>query len=289
MGFAYPMQKFQDWLTQQWVIFRGRKIDPKDFEWLVGPFGNQENIGDGFINQFAERENLIIERGQKSQGLIPDIKTLNLSAECLSNLSGDVISFYEKTSDYDLNFTVSWNLVFKFFGVLLNQLFSNRINQLNIPTTNIASENLQSEIITLLDPETKQVKYTFWYRTIQSSGKVIYSGVYSTCRLASGKTCIKAVFPLPNGNATVIMLPHVEKNGHLILDSSGKRFGDAGFYFLLKDSKGKYWSQYIRSFRDRLIIGSSNNQISAEQTLTLWHQKVLRFNYNIKKKCNDIN
>ncbi|WP_445432176.1 hypothetical protein [Chryseobacterium indoltheticum] len=102
--------------------------------------------------------------------------------------------------------------------------------------------------------------------------------------MPSGKTCVKAVFPLPNGNATVLMIPSVGENGELILDSSGKKFGDAGFYFLLKDSKGEYWSQFISSFRDRLIIGSENDLISAEQTLTLWHIKVLTFNYKIKLK-----
>lgn len=146
------------------------------------------------------------------------------------------------------------------------------------------SEVLNSELITLSDPVSKAVKYTFWYRSIQSTGKVIYSGVYGTCTLPSGKTCVKAVFPLPNGNATVLMYPKVDKDGALILDSSGERFGDAGFYFLLKDAKGHYWSQFIRSFRDRLVIKSAQSHLSAEQTLTLWHKKVLRFNYNIKLK-----
>ncbi|MGO4708012.1 hypothetical protein AB4Y90_02625 [Chryseobacterium sp. 2TAF14] len=81
-----------------------------------------------------------------------------------------------------------------------------------------------------------------------------------------------------------MMIPSVGKNGELILDSSGKKFGDAGFYFLLRDSKGEYWSTFIRSFRDCLIIGCENDIISAEQTLTLWHQKVLTFNYKIELK-----
>ena len=95
---------------------------------------------------------------------------------------------------------------------------------------------------------------------------------------------MKAVFPLPNGNATVFLTPLAGQNGELILESSGKKFGDAGFYFLLKDSKGKYWSQYIRSFRDRLTVRSTERGLSAEQLITLWHKEVLRFNYIIEKK-----
>ncbi|MDV7695433.1 hypothetical protein N6B72_00735 [Chryseobacterium soli] len=285
MAFAYPMQKFQDWFTQQWVILRGRKINADDFPWLIGPFGNLESNGDDFIRNFAHQENLIIDRETPSRGLIPSMKKLNLSEIEFSNLSEQVRLFYENTADYDLNFSIQWNPYFKLFGVLVNKLFSIRINQLNIPTENSKDgESLNSEIITLIDPVSNEVRYTFWFRSIKSSRKVVYSGIYGVCTLPSGKTCIKAVFPLPNGNATVIMNPVVGENGELILDSSGNKFGDAGFYFLLKDSKGEYWSQFIRSFRDRLIINSEGECISAEQTLTLWHKTVLKFNYVIKHK-----
>ncbi|OBW41687.1 hypothetical protein AB670_01915 [Chryseobacterium sp. MOF25P] len=285
MRFAYPMQKFQDWVTQQWVILRGKKIKPEDFPWLMGPFGNLDAIGKDFIYQFAKKENLIVEKDSKAKGIIPSMQKLNLSETEYSNLSKKVIRFYENTANHNLDFSVHWNPLFKFFGILINKLFSKRINQLNIPTKNISDpESLKSEIINLVDPASNEIKYTFWFRFIESSGQVIYSGVYGISNLPSGKTCVKAVFPLPNGNATVLMIPSVGKNGELILDSSGKEFGDAGFYFLLKDSKGEYWSQFINSFRDRLVVGAENDFISAEQTLTLWHIKVLTFYYKIKLK-----
>lgn len=41
--------------------------------------------------------------------------------------------------------------------------------------------------------------------------------------------CVKAVFPMPNGNATVVLRPTVA-DGALVLDSSGGRFGGSGFY-----------------------------------------------------------
>ncbi len=284
MRFA-PIQNFQDWLTQQWVILRGRKIKPEDSLWLMGPFGNLNPMSKDFIHQFAEKENLIVDEGSEARGIIPSMLKLNLSETEFSNLSKNVIDFYENTSNHTLNFSIEWNPYFKFFGILINKLFSNRINQLNIPTENIhSSESLKSEIINLIDPKTNEIKYTFWFRSVESNGQVIYSGVYGISNLPSGKTCVKAVFPLPNGNATVLMTPSVGKNGELILDSSGKKFGDAGFYFLLKDSKGEYWSQFIRPFRDCLIIGSENDIISAEQTLTLWHFKVLTFIYKIELK-----
>lgn len=285
MSLAYPLQKFQDWFTQQWVIVWGRKIEPKNVPWLIGPFGNLNGIGENFIHQLAEKENLVIVRDSPSSGLLSSINELNLSEVELSALSQKVIGFYERTANCNLNFSVKWNPIFKIFGVLVNKLFSNRINQLYLPTKSLKNaESLKSEIITLLDPQTNEVKYTIWFRTFKSTGQVVYSGVYSTCKLPSGKTCVKAVFPLPNGNATVIMTPSVQKNGALTLDSSGKKFGDAGFYFLLNDSKGNYWSQYIKSFRDKLTIGHENEFLLAEQKLTLWHLPVLKLNYKIEEK-----
>ncbi len=45
------------------------------------------------------------------------------------------------------------------------------------------------------------------------------------------------------------------KSETLSLNSSGKKFEDAGFYFLLNDIDGNYWTQYKKSFCDKLTIG----------------------------------
>ncbi|HXJ99581.1 MAG TPA: hypothetical protein VNJ50_12085 [Gelidibacter sp.] len=281
MNLAYTMQKFQDWFTQQWVIISGRKFNPINENWLIGPFGELNGIGEEFISQLAEKEHLSIKRDDHSKGLLAFIKQLNLSDDELINLSQKVIDFYEKTSNYELEFEVKWNPFFKFFGFIVNRLFSKRINQLNIPLQNNNQEKLSSEIIQLIDIKTNEVKYTIWLRKIENTGQVIYSGIYGTCKLPSNQTCIKVIFPLPKGNATVIMKPSIGKNKELILDSSGKKFGDAGFYFLLNDSENNYWAKFIGSFTDRLIIGEAEENLFARQTFKLWNLKVAEFKYKI--------
>ncbi len=284
MNLAYTMQKFQDWFTQQWVILWGRKINPSDYAWLIGPFGELNGIGEEFIHQLAKKENLIVERNADSKGLIDSISALNLAEEDLNRLSDKVIDFYEKTSNYKLRFHVKWNPFFKLFGYVVNRLFSQRINQLNIPTKNIKDqENLTSEIVELRSIENRQIKYKIWLRKVESTGKVIYSGIYSTCKIPNGTTCIKAIFPLPKGNATVILKPTVGENNELILNSIGKNFGDAGFYFLLNDSLGNFWSQYIKSFTDKLIVSEENGNLNAKQTLRLWNLNVATFKYIMEK------
>lgn len=110
MRFAYPSQKLQDWITQQWVILRGRKIEPKDCRWLVGPFGNLDAIDKDFITAFAQRENLVINKS--GGGLIPSMHKLNLPEAASSRLSPEVVCFYEHTSAYHLDFSVKWNPFF---------------------------------------------------------------------------------------------------------------------------------------------------------------------------------
>lgn len=284
MRFAYPIQRFQDWFTQQSVIFWGKRIEPETVPWLMGPFGKLGSIADDFVNQLAEEEDLLIERNSLSAGLLFSIQELKISDVESARLSQSIIDFYENTTLYKLKVSVQWHPLFKIFGTLIVKLFSNRIQQLNIPTNNLESLNqINSEIITLKDAKSEKVKYTIWYRTFGSTGHVLYSGVYNTCALPSGKICIKAVFPLPKGNATVIMSPSVDSDGGLHLDSSGKKFGDPGFYFLVTDSKGDFWSQYVRSFRDHLNVYYRDGKILAEQTLTLWRLRVLRFKYEIHR------
>lgn len=282
MGIAIKKQSFQDWITQQWVILFGKKIDKSEQNWLLGPFGELNGIGVKFIKQLADKEHLAIYNHKYGKGLIQSIHQLNLSEKELAVLSQNVIDFYQNTANYELKLKVKWNPFFKIFGVLLRVIFSKRIEQLNVPIRSIEnSEKLTSEIIHLKDPKTNEVKRTIWLRSFLTSGQVVCSGVYETCIIPSGKSCIKAIFPLPNGSATVILTPKVGNNGELILESAGNRIGDSGFYFLLKDSEGQLWTKYLKSFKDKLVVRSENENITATQTLTLWNLKVLKFEYEI--------
>jgi hypothetical protein len=277
-------QNFQDWITQQWVILFGEKIIPNKNKWLLGPFGKTNGIGIKFIEQLSETEQLVIDKSKINKGILHSISQLNLSEKELDKLSKNVIDFYENTSNYDFDLNIKWNPFFKILGNLLNILFSSRIQQLNIPMDNSKeSKALESKIIHLKNKKNKEVERIIWLRTFKDSEQVVYSGVYETCTIPNGETCIKAIFPLPNGNATVILNPSVGKNGELILTSSGKKIGDSGFYFLLNDSEGNLWTKFIKSFKDQLIVCSINEKIKAKQTLTMWGLRVLTFEYKITK------
>ena len=199
MGKAILKQNLQDWITQQWVILFGKKINNSN-KWLLGPFGKTNGIGSKFIAQLAKKEKLIIDNRKKNRGLIQSIRHLNLNKEDSKKLSKNVIDFYENTSNYEFDLKVDWNPLFKVFGKLLQKLFSNRIEQLNVPIKSIEnSRSLSSEIIHLLDPRTKEIKRTIWLRKFIETDQIVYSGIYETCKIPSGEICMKAIFPYQMG------------------------------------------------------------------------------------------
>lgn len=57
----------------------------------MGPFGNLNSINEDFINQFAEKENLVIDT--KPKGLIFSINQLNISDNELPRLSEKLLIF----------------------------------------------------------------------------------------------------------------------------------------------------------------------------------------------------
>lgn len=285
MASARSNQNGLDWFTQQWNILFGRKLKLEADDWLLGPFGREGGIGEQMIEQLAQAENLIIQRNLKDTGLIPNIKDLELSEAEMAQIHPKIIDFYQKTANYDLQLNVKWNPFFKPFGHLVSRIFSQRINQLNIPLKNhSANQDLSSEIIQLVNLDTNQVKYIIWLRKFKSTDQVIYSGIYGLSTNPQGKTFVKANFPLPNGSATVILEPIVGSDQSFILRSKGKQFGDAGFYFLLQDKKDQIYSQYLPSFADELTLKADDKHINAIQVLRLWGLKVVQFDYSIKQK-----
>lgn len=67
--FDYPSQRLQDYLSQRWVMAFGRRVNPADIGWLIGPFGDVDIIADHFIDRLARDENLTVERNVESGGL----------------------------------------------------------------------------------------------------------------------------------------------------------------------------------------------------------------------------
>ncbi len=277
---AFPTkQNPLDWTTQYWNIVLGKRVDFDADTWLLGPMGRIEEEADRFVERMAKENKLVITRNLSHAGLVESMDEWPVS------LSPKIRDFYLRTSDYELAVQSIWKPVFGSLGYLVAKLFSRRIQQLNLPqNTRDRALAFDSEIIKLVD-HTGRVEFTIWRRRIRDTGETVFFGIYTTCRIPSGEFCVKAVFPLPRGCATVIFRTQSDSTGNLSLISSGKKYGDPGFYFLVEDRKGCLWKNYLPSLRERIIVTEGGDgTLIAEHTLKLWSFQVYSMIYSIEKK-----
>lgn len=277
----------QDWITQQWVKVTGRQFDAGRDSWLTGPVGDTDIIKDKFFQQLAQKEELLIVANQQDSGLLDRFDSLELSEEENRLLHPRVRDFYERTSNYDFEVWSEWCGFFKPFGWLLSVIFSKRLQQLNLPLNALhTAKGIRSNIIKLVEKNSNTPKWTIWYRILKETNHVIYSGVYTTCSIPgqSGKF-LKVVFPLPNGNATVIMRREVLPDGALKLSSDGKKFGDNGFYFTLTNGKGKHWARFVRAMHEWITVYVDEEHVlRTNHDLYFYGLPFLKLHYKMTQK-----
>jgi hypothetical protein len=277
----------QDWIIQQWVKATGRRFDPQKDTWLEGPVGGTDVIKDKFFRNLAAKDNLEIKENQSDTGLLETFDDLHLSLEEKNRIQPEVVDFYQKTSNYDFEVWSEWHGFFKPFGWLLSIIFSKRLQQLNLPLNSLQSaKGIRSTIVKLIDKSNQKVKWTVWFRILRSTNRVIYSGVYTTCSLPNqSNKYLKIVFPLPNGNATVIMCREVLLSGALKLSSDGKKFGQNGFYFTLTDHRGKFWARFVSSMHEWITVYVDEEKVlRADHDLYFYGFPFLKLHYKMTPK-----
>ena len=214
----------------------GRRYSPGEAAWLLGPIGGP-TIGDRPYEEIARAENLSIERLAATGGLIPDFAVLTSSDFDPSRVDPKIRDFYENTARYRLD---AWATVYfpaRLALWLLVTTISRRVQQLDLPLSGLdTARGITSEIILLRDSN-GAVRYTGWFRRLTDDGRVLYAGFYMTQQVPRGGTCVKTVFPMPDGNATVMLRPANDGAG-LRLTSKGSGFGDAGFYRMHRSGDG---------------------------------------------------
>src|SRR5690606_2225068 len=139
--------------------------------------------------------------------------------------------FYARTSAFDLGFSHRWVGPFRVLGWLISRLFARRLAQLNLPlSAHDLHGGVESRIIRLGDAR-GEARHTGWVRLAVESGLPVFVGRYGITHLPrDGGACVQVTFPLPNGNAIILLRPRAEPDGGLSLLSDGRRLGEPGFY-----------------------------------------------------------
>jgi len=143
-----------------------------------------------------------------------------------------------------------------------------------------------SDVIQLVDSASGEVRYTGWLRTLRATGNVLYAGSYSVATVPGlERPCVKVVFPLPNGNAQVFLRPDAVEDGSLTVTSSGRTFGDPGFYFTVH-RRGRVWARYVRTMRETIRVFSDGADVRADHVMWLWGATFLRLHYRLRPKAD---
>jgi hypothetical protein len=96
---------------------------------------------------------------------------------------------------------------------------------------------------------------------------------------------VKVVFPLPNGNAIVIMRPQVHADGSLSVISKGRGFGDAGFYFTVHgDDRVK--ARYVRAMREQIHVYTTADGVRADHVLWFCGVRFLQLHYRLRDRAS---
>jgi len=276
-----------DWVTQQWVRLTGRRVDFADEPWLLAPVGKARGIGASYFDDLAGETGLVVRRGPAERGLVPAFEALRGPGFDPARVDPAVAAFYERTSAYEIDAWAEWCGAFRPLGRLLAVLFARRLQQLNVPLSALdTSRGMTSEVLQLVDPASGTVRHTAWVRRLLGSGNVLYAGSYSVCRVPGcDSPCVRVVFPLPNGNAIVLMRPVAHGEGSFSVVSAGERFGEPGFYFTVRRAGGGAWVRYVKALRESIrVYPAEEGAVRADHTLTLWGATFLRIHYRLRAR-----
>lgn len=260
----------------------GRRVRLADAPWLAGPCGS-EHIGDAPYAEVARREGLEVVRDARNGGLVEDFDQLDGAEFPASSTDPAVRDFYERTGRHRLDVWAHSPFPLSIGLWLLVTTISRRVDQLNFPLGALeTAQGMVSEIVQLRDTE-GAVRYTGWFRKTLATSRVIYTGFYSTEQLPNhASRVVKVVFPMPGGNATVLLRPTFDARGRFELVSQGKRFGDAGFYRIAQCGEGELRVWRVRSLVERIrVYTDSQGDLRCDHSVRFWGLPALTLHYRM--------
>jgi hypothetical protein len=273
-----------EWVFRTWVRSFGRKVADGDLFWLEGPTGTPKRIGSDFFEVLNRDKGLETRKNEPNSGLMKEFDSLRSESFDTAEVDLRVKDFYERTVNYRLDVWSQWHWAFRPLAWVLVSFVSRRIEQLNLPVSPLdTSRGMTSDIIQLIDRKSGENVYTCWLRKVASTGDVIYAGFYSTCRPPNYPgECVKVVFPLPKGSATVVLKPIAREDGSLELSSSGSRFGDPGYYRVLQADETTRKIRYIRAMKETIhVYVDDQGALRTDHVFKFWRVNMLKLHYKI--------
>jgi hypothetical protein len=272
-------------LIRLWVRMFGRTVQKDEVPWLLGPIGPEGSIGERPYEMVAEQEGLTIHNDSEG-ALVSDFSILQGSNFDVDKIDPNVRDFYEKTAMYDLDVWSETRFPGRLFLWVLVSTVSRYMNQLNFPIFGLEmSKGMTSEVLSLRDSNNKTI-HTGWLRRLKESNRVIYTGFYTSIQPPGHSAhCVKVVFPLPKGNATVILKPTQDSEGRFQLISSGSKFGDPGFYRVVELDEKRLKVLHMKSLREQFTVYTDKEGVlRCNHRVEFLKMTMLRLHYRMHLK-----
>lgn len=270
------------WVIHALIFLFGRTRRWSEVPWLAGPVGG-DLIGDAPYREVAAAEGLTVERRSRDGGLVPSWDGLAGPAFAPAATPAPIRDFYQHTTNYTMDVWSETYFPANLALALLVTTISRQVNQLNFPLSPLDTAlGMNSEIILLRRPD-GSVRYTGWFRTLARQERVLYTGFYLLDHPPGEPgPCVKVVFPMPRGNATVLLRPALHADGSFTLDSSGRRFGEAGFYRQSVRGPDRVRVWHIRSLKEHFrVYVDREGVLRCDHTVRFLGIRVLRLHYKI--------
>jgi len=274
-----------DRLIRAWVRILGTPVPPSA-TWLLGPVAASSVVGPTFYDRYATSSGLRV-REESDAGLLVDFGVLGSPEFEVSRVHPDVRDFYEHTARYDMAVTGRWSLLFQPLGWAIISLISRRVDNVNLPLRPAdTAQGMSSRVITLVDPVTDLPVLACWLRRMNATGAVIYAGFYTTdTPPGSDRRCVKVVFPLPQGSINVLLRPELRAGGAVELVSSGRRFGDPGYYRVIRHRDGRTHARYIRALKEYIhVYVDRHGELRTAHRFRFFRVAILSLDYRIWRR-----
>lgn len=286
------MQKIQQLLgflgikfIRIWVRFFGKTVKKEDVPWLLGPIGPEGEIGDKPYEMVAQQEGLSIHQDETA-ALVPNFDLLDGPSFNVKNVDPNVRHFYENTAKYELDVWSETRFPGRLFLWLIVSTVSRYMNQLNFPVFGLElSRGMTSEVLALKNSEGKTI-HTGWFRRTKENNRVIYTGFYSAVQPPGHHSfCVKVVFPLPKGNATVLLKPSLDKDGNFELVSAGNAFGDSGFYRIIELDSKRLKVLHLKSLCEHFkVYTDADGVLRCDHHVRFLKMSILKLHYRMYVK-----
>lgn len=268
-------------LIYGWLRVVGRRIAVAQAPFLDGPIGPAGRIGVALYDHVAATQGLAI-RVREGDGLVPAFDALDGPRFQAARVHPDVRHFYEHTARYRLDAWAAPGFAMAPFLWLLVRTVSRSVDQLNFPVSPLEVSRGMSSHVLALEDGAGRLRYTGWLRRLSGDGRVLYAGFYTTGSVPGfDNPCVKVVFPMPGGNATVFLRPENGPDGSFRLVSSGRRFGDPGFYRLQRRGDSLR-VRYLRTLREQFeVYADDQGELRCDHRVRFMGFPVLTLHYRM--------